>query len=435
MTVIVGIGPSYGHSQNGMIMEDMEATSRVSNIHQEVIIFRSTGPWSKRWIERKHPTKNFHVKGKSSNWGPQAGLVPYNGKYSKVGANRAQADKGTHKNDAGIRSGFAGKTQLLMTEDLIDEQLNRPEGKAKRTGLITKFPIQNTTDFILVAERTGDQKTFAFRATKQTTGEFAIDVYPEDLGGGNPYKLIGAQTEGPLEVMTSGEVHANKPMTGDYDLLAICPSWAAYGNKLLHGVSKPSIDLRTGDQKPGLSYESGVGLDNVRQPDLHTQSNFHGSHGQGYHQKRQAALGQASGPVANSLQMQQAQGLLQRREEHPDMGNLTPRTLRCITNMNVAMGAVGDLAALRRVHHNAESHRNAMFGAITGDEMSGKFDDDGFGDGFPFTVFQPSSLVSNPATQRYGSVCTLETYNEFKDYAQALKVAGYYVPKNWVWGI
>ena len=60
----------------------------------------STGPWSKRWLDAKpkpYPSKNFHVKGKSSDWGPQAGFVPYDGIYSKVGAD-------TTKNTAGKKS-------------------------------------------------------------------------------------------------------------------------------------------------------------------------------------------------------------------------------------------------------------------------------------------------------------------------------------------
>ena len=61
----------------------------------EVIIFRSTGPWSKRWLEKDHSSKNFHVKGKRSDWGPHAGLVPYDGIYSKVGYSPAKAAKGT----------------------------------------------------------------------------------------------------------------------------------------------------------------------------------------------------------------------------------------------------------------------------------------------------------------------------------------------------
>lgn len=215
-------------------------------------------------------------------------------------------------------------------------------------------------------------------------------------------------------------------MTGDYDLLAICPSWKDYGSKLARDVNKPGITLRQGNvQMPGAGFNAGVGLDNVMAPNLHTQSGLHG--------RKAQQLKQSGG--TNSLQQLKAQGLLQTREEHPDMGNLTPRILRCITNLNISMGATRDKAPLRRVHHNAESHRNAMFGAITGDEMESKFDADGYGDGFPFTVFHPSTLVTHPATARYGKVCTLENYQEFKTYVLALKTAGYYVPKNWVWGV
>jgi len=102
------------------------------------------------------------------------------------------------------------------------------------------------------------------------------------------------------------------------------------------------------------------------------------------------------------------------------MGNLTPRILRCINELNIAMGAVGDKASRRRVHHNAESHRNRAFGALTKLDMETAKDGDQYGDGFPLTVFQPR---------------TLEDLEDFKSYAQALKASGYYVPKNWIWGV
>ena len=43
------------------------------------------------------------------------------------------------------------------------------------------------------------------------------------------------------------------------------------------------------------------------------------------------------------------------RQEHPDMGNLTPRILRAILELNVQMGAVDANAPLRRVLHR-EAH-------------------------------------------------------------------------------
>jgi hypothetical protein len=93
------------------------------------------------------------------------------------------------------------------------------------------------------------------------------------------------------------------------------------------------------------------------------------------------------------------------RDEHPDMGNITPRILRCINLLNTEMGAQGPF---RRVHHNAESHRNAAFGALTANEMEA-------GDGLPLTVFQPAGLWQNNAGLRpYQDVSTLLTMQEFQ---------------------
>ena len=83
-------------------MPNARASAIVANALDEVIIFRSTGQWSHRWITQSYPTKNFHVKGKSSDWGPQAGFVPYLGKYSKVGYDNGKANEGTAANDDGL---------------------------------------------------------------------------------------------------------------------------------------------------------------------------------------------------------------------------------------------------------------------------------------------------------------------------------------------
>ena len=442
MAVIVGLTPSFEHSQNGMILQDMQASLQVANLHDEVIMYRSTGPWAKRWIKRGYPTKNFHVKGKSSDWGPHAGLVPYNGKYSKVGFNDTAAKKGTKKNDHGIQSGFAGKQALVLDDKQINEQLTVQEGDPARTAIASKFPIQNTKDFILVASRSGDGKEFAFRAINDGSGNYTIHVYDEKLGA-NPFKLIDSPTLGPLEVMTSGEVGADKPMTGDYDLFSICPSWAQYGSRAHKDIIKPGIHLRGRDRpEPGAKFFLGQGMDHVMDPRLHTMGNNGMRDYQIRKKKYQEQLEKYAKTDPNKAKILTAQmaemGMLGQEEpwaEHGDMGNLTPRILRCINALNVAMGAVGSKAPLRRVHHNAESHRNRMFGAITGEEMMTIKPGEKFGDGFPFTVFQPSSVASNPNTQKYGDVCTLESLVDFKNYAQDLAKAGYFVPKNWVWGV
>jgi hypothetical protein len=257
-------GGSFQHVQNGMSRADMAATLVVANQLDEVIIFRSTGPWSKRWIERGYPTKNFHVKGKSSDWGPQAGFVPYNGLYSKVGGNPGKAKAGTEANDDGLKHSFASKVQLRMTYDELAAQLNVPEENPPRVAIHRHIFVPDTknVDYFLFARQSGDGKEFAFRATKVGPSLYDLFVYLERMGT-DPKRIIHEIPE-PLEVMTSSEAGAgNKPMTGDYDLMSVCPRWGNYGSKSVKEISKPGLVFSGKGEQKGLTFAAGTNLDKV----------------------------------------------------------------------------------------------------------------------------------------------------------------------------
>jgi Anthrax toxin LF subunit len=395
-----GLIPSFGHADNGMTQDDMRACMRAADRLDEVIIFRSTGPWSQRWIEKGYPTKNFHVKGKSADWGPQAGFVPYLGQFSKVGADGNKAAKGTAANDHGMHDQFAAKQQLVLSFAELQMQLTRPAESPARTAIyrLEAVPGTGATDYMLWARRSGDQKIFVFRAVRRSDGNYGINVLTQDAAALASLSAASDMARHvPLEVMTSAEVGAgNKPMTGDYDLMAVCPRWGNYGSTLVGSVSKPGLAFSGKGAQPGQHFPSGSNLDKV----LDMSSN--------------------TGQTAQQRGPGFAQG------EHPDMGNITPRILRCINLLNLEMGAQGPL---RRVHHNAESHRNAAFGALSAAEMEG-------GDGLPLTVFQPASLWQKDAALRpYQDVSTLLTLQEFREYAALLNEAGFFVPRNWTWGM
>ena len=416
MTVTVGLQPSYDHVENGMTEADMRACKQVADRLNEVIIFRSTGPWSKRWIEKNYPTKNFHVKGKSSDWGPQAGLVPYEGHFSKVGHDAGKAARGTTANNRGLQSGFAGRIPLVMTRDQIKEAETRTEESPARTAVDSVQAIEKGQDLLLMATRPGDAAKIIFVAQhRPVDGRYDIMTFGNSIMDRNLLvvgdKLKKDPSLTPLEVMTSNEVGAHQPMTGDYDLFAVCPRWADYGSGAPTKIHKPGLvvqDPTTGQTTQHLHarFSRGTNMDKVLDPRLHTMGKV------GPHHRL---------PINTNW------------DEHADMGNLTPRLLRCINALNVAMGATGTNASRRRVHHNAESHRNYRFGAITGDEMEKA------NEGFPLTVFQPMTLygvrTAGLPTAPYGDICTIETFAEFKGYAAALHDAGFYVPKNWVWNM
>ena len=400
--MLPGLIASFNHPENGMTKPDMEASLRVAKCLGEVIVYRSTGRWSLRWLERGYPSKNFHVKGKSSDWGPQAGFVPYDGIYSKVGADPSKAAAGSEANKKGEKEGFASPQQLRFTRAEIDMQLKLECNG--RTALDTVQSLATSDHLLLSASRTKDKKVFTFIAKKSGL-DYDIFVLPADAKVPNAFVLAEQITRGrsearPLLVMVSEESGANrKPMTGDYDLMAICPLHANYMSRSLKEYSKPALELNESvahkaHALTGQTFGAGLPLDKVLDMRLNTGST--------------AKLK----PDANKPW-----------EEHPDMGKLTPRILRCINMLNVEMGAVGPNSALRRVHHNAESHRHGNFGALKSRDMENE------NEGFPLTAFHPKPIG------RYGEVCTIENMTEFREYAADLNEAGYFVPKNWTWNM
>ena len=391
--IIWGDTAGFAHEANGMTRGDITASVNVARDLDEIIIFRSSGPWCKRWIDWGNPTKNFHVKGKSSDWGPQAGFVPYDGTYSKVGHDQAKAQKGTRANQKGINDGFTTARVLELTLDQLTRQQLSPEEMPPRTALQFMETIPGTRDYSLLATRPGDGHLFEFRACWLRAGAgpggavYAIHVYT--IATDFSARGMASRLLLPLQVMCSSEAGANNlPMTGDYDLMAVCPRWSDYGGRSTALIEKPGL-IMNGMAQPraGQIFRAGVNLDQVRD----MESNTGRVRPQGWQPPPRFGQG-----------------------EHSDMGNVTPRITRCINRLNSLM--LNGNGAFRRVHHNAESHRHVAFGALT--------------------VFQPDAAgVRHPAIARYGSVSTLLDMREFRVYAGLLQDAGYFLPRNAAWGM
>lgn len=421
MAIIPSIGASFGHFRNGMTMPDMYACERVAQQLNEVIVFRSTGPWAKRWLQRGHPSKNFHVKGKSSDWGPQAGFIPFDARYSKRPDNSPDEATRTAACRKSVTEGWARAVTLTLSRPELHMQLNLREGR--EVGI--RRQVSMGADMILYAGPQGSPEEYVFLARAMPgKGEiFEILVYNDQTAarGANPFKLAdakGGNGLSPLLVMASNEAGSDdKPITGDYDLFAVVPTWAAYGSRTSREISKPGVQLRGAHgQQQGQTFAAGVGMDNVLDGALHT---FGGG-------------GRIVGPARNASTYAQWDAALVKHEHH-DMGNITPRVLRAINALNGAMGAAGGKGWRRRVHHNAENYRHAMFGAMTmADMLDTRKGGGGFGDGFPLTAFQPPGYAP---LAPYGTCCTIESYADLQDFLFGLHQAGFYVPKNSAWRV
>lgn len=450
----------YDDANNGMMWSDLEACLKVAQERNEVITFRSTGRWSLRWIEAGFPTKTFHVKGKSSDWGPQAGLIPRLGIYSKVGHDPTKAAVSDNHNLHGIHGGYAATTPLILTAEQLHRQISEPvDGRTA----IQKAVQLDTGGMLLKAMRPGDKKMFDFLAMKRDGGKYQIYDFPDGL--------LSAPKEGPaarsteLEVMTTMEAGTDLPMTGDYDLFNICPRFENFGSTLGKSVSFAGFQMKGKSGMTGAQeFQAGTGMDRAMDMRIVTttgkksyldQMKAYGAKVEKYTQQiqelessdkfedkfKQAGIKQqldalkgqiktltdiaaktdkAATKLGNEADPRHAATWL----EHKDMGNMTPRILACIMDLNNAMGAIGDKFVFRRVHHNAESDRAEIFGAVKRGEMEGDKPE-----ALPITVFSPKPIG------RWDTIDLITTLPDLEQYFAAVFQAGWYVPKNRVWGM
>lgn len=363
---------SRNHPDQGMTPSDMEAVEQVANRRNEIIMFRDTGAWSRPYIALGHPTKPFHVKGKSSDWGPHAGLVPLNSEFSKAFSAEG-IQKGIKLNKEAIKGNYARPIPLHVTEKFIQDELLVPKGSAGRCPIDRVTQPRPDIKYFFCTKPNDDPrlpgKQYVLFGKKTGDGSYHIHTFPLDAAGTSEKQLFLKESSGePLLVMTVPG--ADLPITGDYDLFAICPSWASYGNQ---------------DRKMDPT------LDDTR---INASNN-----------RTKAAANSGNLRAQNSL----AQLNAAKTPEDPDRGNLTPRIASAIGSLVAAMGG-----RFPRVHHNAESGRPFAPGAE---------------DGFPLTTFHPDRQIG-PYSFRNA---TINDLGDLRDYFTAIFAAGYYVPRNRSW--
>jgi hypothetical protein len=383
------------HPDQGMTEGDMIATQRVAAQRDEIIMFRDTGCWSRPYIARGHPTKPFHVKGKSSDWGPHAGLVPYNSEFSKAFSGEA-IKKGFALNKHAIAGNFARPIPLYVSEDFIRTELLVRKGSGARPPIDEiEAPRDGIRYFFCTKPNDNPSlpgKKYVLLGRKVPDGRYQIFTFPLTVGSQRSTLFLKESEAEPMLVMTVPG--ADLPITGDYDLFAVCPSWARYGD----------TDLQSYLRADGAKY---TGMDQKMDPTLDNPIQNASMH------RTTVKANMVPGPNQGAMvdQARQSMGLVKKAftPEDPDRGNLTPRILAVVTALKGAMGG-----RFARVHHNAESGRPFAPGAE---------------DGFPLTTFHPRRGIGGYEFLN----ATINDVGDLREYFTRLYHGGYYPPRNHAW--
>ncbi|MEJ2795926.1 anthrax toxin-like adenylyl cyclase domain-containing protein, partial [Iodobacter sp. LRB] len=163
-----------------------------------VIAFRPVEPISTQLIAENYPTKNFHIKGKSSTWGPMAGFIAVKQSLSKLENSPTRIEPSNEKVQECMKDGYAVSGPLEISTERL-------------TYLITEGVLEKQGDTLYAKGPSGAKYEFSACANKDN-GKLTITQHGE-----------------PVMVLCDPE--SKMPLTADYDLMLIATPLEQYGPK------------------------------------------------------------------------------------------------------------------------------------------------------------------------------------------------------------
>ncbi|EOO24399.1 hypothetical protein IIU_06731, partial [Bacillus cereus VD133] len=225
-TILEGMNVEEGTTavkNSGLVPEHVEAFKEVAKDTHTYLLFRPVNKLSTELIKQGAATKGMNVHGKSSDWGPMAGFIPYDADLSKVHGNPTKIEIGNSENKHSVEGnkGIVTKVNLELNTERINE-------------LVKEKVIENP----FVGEvKTGLEGNEHWREISLSQGTKGADKYEfrmyskEQIDNSSSGKLEiryrkagSTDTFKPVEVMAKVVDGISKPLTADYDMYALAPT-------------------------------------------------------------------------------------------------------------------------------------------------------------------------------------------------------------------
>lgn len=202
--MIPGINNIYKDGRFGMPRLHMQAIMQTAEYSNIVIGIRPVSKFALSFIENGCPTKPFAVKNKSANMGIAAGLIVINPEYCQA----PELEYQKYKNQ--LADAFESDADLKPITLNISK---------KRISELKKY----FGDALVIQQKNINTLLISWQKKGKT-----IQVIAKKIND-NDYSLFD-QTDSPLQVLgktivTHRDASCTKPITSDYDLLVICPTY------------------------------------------------------------------------------------------------------------------------------------------------------------------------------------------------------------------
>jgi hypothetical protein len=186
----------------GFPSEHIDVFIKYAQDKKTVFGFRPISPLVTSLIKEEYPSKGFHIKGKSSNWGPQAGFICCDQSLSKLAGSMDAINKSNNKVSDCIKDGRAIPGPLIISSERLNELCF--------LGVLTKSV--EVDGRIRLYCKSPNEKSYEFLAVRQESDSYKIMHHDYDV-----------------EVLYHAK--ANKPLIPDYDVLLIASHIEDYSSQ------------------------------------------------------------------------------------------------------------------------------------------------------------------------------------------------------------
>lgn len=224
--------------ESGMPMQHAQAFQDVANRTDCVIASRSVGKWATSLILESYASKGFHVKAKSCNWGPMAGFVCSDPRFSKNGLNPLKVASQLADVRRALRGG-AQTTPLKIPLSRVNHLLWTLQCMTIVSATLTELTVTTAapcgTPFLFVLRRELTQSinheplySVLYHPSVQPFGFGQVQHLINRFGNNAPNQALRpvlAMVNPNSEIPTTNYRSA---LTGDYDLWGIYPGGDAF---------------------------------------------------------------------------------------------------------------------------------------------------------------------------------------------------------------
>jgi hypothetical protein len=203
---------------------------QVANQTNCVISSRSVGKWATGLLLENYTSKGFHVKAKSCDWGPMAGFVMSDPRFTKRGAAPDARESQRKDVHSAIYKENAGEMQIFLTDNrrkFLEEKgcIARAGGNINEMVYAGKSRDGYSMRFVLRREMDGPgARGLQLWAVFYDSGEAALPsspAAPSRPDGKNLLPVMGlVDPHCPAALKNTYRA----AMTGDYDLWAVFPA-------------------------------------------------------------------------------------------------------------------------------------------------------------------------------------------------------------------